>query len=356
MCNVLFDVQHLYYLPMYLPVAEALVEQGVTCQFVLHNEPDFDEVKAAKLDEYGFDYCFISGKEVAFDFYQACHADWIIFGNAPPFNTEQKTAIAAKLALMQHGIGPKSCYYTVSEFPFDVRFVEGQNRLSRLQALYPNSEFIDTGFAKLDPLFGAKPPMMSLSQLQLDPTKPTILYAPTFFPSSIERFDADWPEQLSGYNVIIKPHFFSMSKEKYASQREKIAAWSSYPNVYVAQKADFCLLPFMQIADVMLSDASSAMFEFAALDKPVVWCDFLKTRWSYMGIFSFRLKKRLDPDIELFRDIAHHAKQPKQANKMIAECLTSPHNKQSQRQAVTRDMVGATDGQCAQRIADYLIN
>lgn len=40
----------------------------------------------------------------------------------------------------------------MSDSDFDVRFVEGQYRLKRLQGMFPDKTFIDTGYAKLDPI------------------------------------------------------------------------------------------------------------------------------------------------------------------------------------------------------------
>lgn len=352
--TVLFDVQHLYYLPQYFPVAHVLKDQGVKVRFILHKECGYDDIKVEKLEEEQFEYCFIEGKSEAFAFYRTQSVDWIIFGNIPPFSSKEKSSIHAKLALMQHGIGPKSCYYKVSEYPFDVRFVEGQSRLERLKKHYPARTFVDTGYAKLDPLYNGSPARITLQDLALDPNRPTILYAPTFFPSSIEKFSDNWPEELTDYNIILKPHFFSMTKQKYACQREKIEKWARFSNVYLTKKKEFCLVSFMQLADVMLSDASSAIFEFAAIDKPVVWCDFSQTRWSYSGLFKFRLNKRLDPDIALFNDIAHRAVSPAKANKLIATSISAPKLKSVERRSITQTMVGKTDGQCSTRIAQYL--
>ncbi|WP_346993253.1 CDP-glycerol glycerophosphotransferase family protein [Alteromonas gracilis] len=351
---VLFDVQHLYYLPQYLPVAKVLKSQDVEVRFILHKEAGYDEIKAQKLDEEQFDYCFISGKSYAFEFYKQQEVDWIIFGNVPPFPSKDKALLHAKLALMQHGIGPKSCYYKVSEYPFDVRFVEGESRLARLTKLFPQRTFVNISYAKLDPLYDGSPAVVSLEDLGLDPAKPTVLYAPTFFPSSIERFDDNWPSALSDFNIILKPHFFSMTKEKYAAQKSKLKRWSSYDNVYLTQKSEFCLVSFMKIADVMLSDASSAIFEFAAINKPVVWCDFTKKKWNYTGLFKFRMNKRLDSDIAIFHDIAHHASNPVNANKLLRESVNAPHAKSSERLSITRFMVGEMDGKCSSRIAHYL--
>jgi hypothetical protein len=122
--SIIFDVQHLYYLPQYFPVANALKESGVEVEFVLHPEPGYDEVKTQKLDADGLQYHFIPDECTTLSFYQTKRVDWIIFGNVPPFSAADKSTLHAKLALMQHGIGPKACYYSVSEYPFDVRFVD----------------------------------------------------------------------------------------------------------------------------------------------------------------------------------------------------------------------------------------
>lgn len=352
--KVQFDVQHLYYLPQYLPVAQILRTNNIQCEFILHRERELDALKAKRIENEGFSFQFIEDKSKTFSLYRNSTADWVVFGNIPYFSSAQKSLIKPRLALMQHGIGPKSCYYKVSRFPFDVRFVEGQKRLKRLQAMYPDANFFDTGYAKLDPLFNGAHCHHSIETLGLDKNKPTVLYAPTYFPSSIERFPQNWPLMLNHMNIIIKPHFFSLTRTKYQSQKLKMEHWNRYNNVYLAGVEDFDLLPFMHLADVMLSDASSAIFEFAATNKPIVWCDFFCTRWSYAGLFKFRLKQRLDSDIMLFNDISHRACNAAQANALISKCLESPFEKKLYQQKITQDMVGKTDGKCSFRVAEYL--
>lgn len=352
--KVLFDVQHLYYLPQYLPVARILNTYNIKSEFILHRELHLDALKAKRMEQEGFHFQFIDDKSKTFSLYKNSTADWVVFGNIPYFSDTQKNVIKPRLALMQHGIGPKSCYYKVSRFPFDVRFVEGQQRLKRLQNMYPNGNFFDSGYAKLDPIFNGSHCHHSIEALGLDKNKPTVLYAPTYFPSSIERFPKNWPALLNHVNIIIKPHFFSLTRPKYKSQKAKIEHWNRYDNVYLAGLEDFDLVPFMHLGDVMLSDASSAIFEFAAINKPIVWCDFSSTRWNYSGLFKFRLKQRLDSDISLFNDITHRARNFAQANALISKCLTSPFEKQEQQRKITREMVGKTDGKCSIRIAEYL--
>ncbi|NVK23382.1 MAG: CDP-glycerol glycerophosphotransferase family protein [Gammaproteobacteria bacterium] len=351
--NILFDVQHLYYLPQYLPVYSKLKESGVKCQFVFYKneESELQHVCEQIVAQESLDVVWVENWEQALEIYKSKSPDWIVFGNAvQDLNVLHKYS---KTVLMQHGIGPKSCYYDVSENPTTVRFVEGQHRLKRLQDLYPTGCFFDSGYAKLDAAFDNQNSSLSLHDLGLDENKPTLLYAPTFYPSSIEMFDKSFANDFSDYNIILKPHFFSLTKKKYAAQLKRLKHFAKQPNVYLAKVADYNLMPFMAISDIMLSDASSAIFEFAALNKPVVWCDFYKLRWSYRGIFKYRFKQRLDSDISYFEQVAIKANSYKDVKNAVSEVEGYPFEN---RTATIEQLAGTVDGNSAQRIVDYLLD
>ncbi|BDF96586.1 CDP-glycerol glycerophosphotransferase family protein [Pseudoalteromonas sp. KAN5] len=349
---IYFDVQHIYYIPQYLPVIKKLIGKGHKCVLVFYKTQDAKLISICNrfITEQQLAAVWLNTNSDAFSFYQQSDADWIIFGNAFP-NCDKLTK---KTALMQHGIGPKQCYYDVSNTGVTIRFVEGEHRLKRLQDLYPNGHFYDSGYAKLDPLFDNSAEKISLKELGLDPNKKTLLYAPTFYPSSIECMGDQFANDFTDYNIIIKPHFFTLVKPRYKKQRIKLAHWGKSSNVYIADENQFDLIPFLAIADVMLSDASSAIFEFSALDKPVIWCDFYKLRWSYRGIFSFRLKERLDDDINYFNEICHPAKHYQEVittlRKPIFESMIFKEN----RARVIKRLAGKIDGLSAERIANYL--
>lgn len=355
MKTVHFDLLHLYYLPQFLPVAHFLVKKGITVVFVVYAEEDLTAITAHALNEEGFEYHIVDDEQIAVNTYLKNQPNWIIFGNSPSSIYAALKKASIKLGFMQHGIGPKSCYYSASEFPFDVRFVEGNTRKERLQKRFPEDTFIDVGYAKLDPLFNDQEPALSLASLELDPNKKTLLYAPTFYPSSIECLNSNWPEQLADYNLIIKPHFFSLTKPRYKKQRALLNKWAGYSNVYVSPIDSYSLLPFMSICDVMLSEASSTVFEFAALDKPVVWCDFYSVRWTYKGIFKSRLGKRLDKDLSVFEQLCERAKSPSELPDKVQYCLENKTEKSEIRKELTLSMAGITDGKCSERIVDFLL-
>lgn len=349
---VYFDVQHIYYIPQYLPVIKKLTGKGHKCVLIFYKSQDAKLISVCNniIAEHGFSSVWLESTNDAFVFYQQSEADWIVFGNA--FENSEK--LIKKTALMQHGIGPKQCYYDVSNAGMTVRFVEGEHRKKRLENLYPEGNFIDTGYAKLDPLFNNSIEKIPLESLGLDPKKPTLLYAPTFYPSSIECVNDGFPSDFDNYNIIIKPHFFTLARPRYKKQRAKLAYWKKYTNVYVADENQFDLTPFLGVADIMLSDASSAIFEFAALSKPVIWCDFYKLRWSYRGIFSFRLKRRLDGDILYFNEICHRAKSYPEIAKVINESNNESDTFKVNRANIIKQLAGKTDGLSAERIVNYL--
>jgi CDP-glycerol glycerophosphotransferase (TagB/SpsB family) len=111
----------------------------------------------------------------------------------------------------------------------------------------------------------------------------------------------------------------------------------------------------MASADLLISDASSALFEFAAINKPVIWCDFLKLRWSYRGVFSYRFKRRMDLDYGEYADIAVHAKTYQQLGTLVEQQIQQPNMLENTRLALANKLAGELDGKASERIINYLI-
>ena len=352
--NVFFDIQHLYYLPQYIPVKDALEKGGVNCHFILYNQKELQHVLISCVEKENLSYTLVNNSDEARTIYLDKKPHWIIFGNA--FNDLDTINAFSKTALMQHGIGPKSCYYDVSKSAITYRFVEGQHRLKRLQSLFPDKLFVDTGYAKLDPIINQTSTCVNLTVLGLDPKKKTILYAPTFYPSSIECLPSDFPLLVEQYNLIVKPHFFSLIKKKYKKHKKIFAHWNTYNNVYVSPVEETSIIPFMGVADLLFSDASSTLFEFTALNKPAIWCDFYKVRWTYRGIFKWRLNKRLDDDLKYFGKVASQTKNVQQLVSEISKQIQQPNLKEADRLEMTELLTGTVDGKCSDRIANFIIS
>jgi len=351
--RVFFDIQHLYYVPQYLPVKDELAARDIECEFILYQQELLNDVLLNFVKDNQLKFTWVKNSDQARQLYLKEKPEWIIFGNA--FDDIDLINRHSKTALMQHGIGPKSCYYEVSKSNITYRFVEGEHRLNRLREMFPKKIFIDTGYAKLDPILNGNLNKIDLANLGLSKNKPTILYAPTFYPSSIECLPRNLPELLSNYNILIKPHFFSLIKKRYQSQQKLFEKWASHSNVYLANIEEVSILPFMEAAQLLISDASSTLFEFTALNKPAIWCDFYKVRWSYRGIFKKRLTNRLDDDLKYFGQVAQRVTSAEELINQISIQLQSPNLKEAQRLNMAELLTGKVDGNCSKRIADYIV-
>ena len=351
--HIIFDVLHLYYLPQYLPVAKELSKRGCHIEFVFYHSAH-DNILQDIITKEALTVHWVNTQQEATQLYQAKQANWVVFANSYPHLAQVHQV--SKTVQLGHGIGPKSSYYKKSDTPTTVRFVEGAYRTQRFKAMYPQDTFIDVGFAKLDPIINGEDIGLDLKALGLDPNKPTIAYAPTFYPSSIELFPKDWPASFANYNILIKPHYFSISKSKYRKHKKLLEHWANFDNVYLAKMSDYCLTPFMCSADLLISDASSALFEFAALNKPVIWCDFLKLRWGYRGVFRYRFKKRMDEDYGEYASIAAHAAKYKDVKNLVDSHIEKPEQLAHVRQSLSEKLAGKLDGKASIRIADYLLS
>jgi CDP-glycerol glycerophosphotransferase (TagB/SpsB family) len=351
--QLIFDVLHLYYLPQYIPVYQQLIkEKQGNASFVFYHGIH-DKIIKKIIEKEQLEHVWVENEEQATLYYQQQKANWVIFANSFPYLDEVHQV--SKSVQLGHGIGPKASYYKKSDNPTTVRFVEGQYRTNRFIEMYPNDNFVNVGFCKLDPILNNNTAAFDLSSLGLSPEKKTLLYAPTFYPSSIECFPKNWPEHYQAYNILIKPHYFSLSKEKYKKQRDLLEHWSTYNNVYLAKVDDYSLVPFLATAELLISDASSALFEFAALNKPVIWCDFLKLRWSYQGLFSYRFKKRMDQDYGEYAEIAVHAKNYKELGSLVKQQIAQPASLEDVRLSCADKLAGKLDGKASERIINYLV-
>jgi glycosyltransferase involved in cell wall biosynthesis len=135
------------------------------------------------------------------------------------------------------------------------------------------------GFPKVDCLVdGSLDKHAILRSLDLDPSAPTVLYAPTWSPhSSLQTAGETIITALArrGGNVIVKLHDRSYDTADRASGgidwRKRIERLCREFGVHVAH--DFDASPYLFAADALVTDHSSVGFEFMLLDRPVVVVD-----------------------------------------------------------------------------------
>jgi len=132
------------------------------------------------------------------------------------------------------------------------------------------------GMPKLDPLVdGSLSRDRVISALGLDPSRQTILYAPTWSPySSLNLCGETIVRQLveAGYAVIIKLHDRSRDPQYIHSGgvnwAARLAPLVSNGKGYFFTDADAS--PCLAAADLLITDHSSVGFEYLVLDRPVI--------------------------------------------------------------------------------------
>ena len=114
-----------------------------------------------------------------------------------------------------------------------------------------------------------------LRAMGLDPARPTVLYAPTWSPaSSLNRMGVPLLERLVDLpvNVVVKLHDRSRDpRPQYSGGVDWFARLRPIldrPHARLAEGAN--VTPCLAAADVMISDHSSAAFEYLLLDRPLV--------------------------------------------------------------------------------------
>lgn len=113
-----------------------------------------------------------------------------------------------------------------------------------------------------------------LAELDLDPALPTVLYAPTRSPeSSLNAMGLDLVRAIAQrpVNLIVKLHDRQRDlREPYSGGVDWVAALEPLlgPRTALAPGAD--ISPYLVAADLMMTDHSSAGFEFLLRDRPLV--------------------------------------------------------------------------------------
>ena len=103
----------------------------------------------------------------------------------------------------------------------------------------------------------------------------------------------------------------------------------------------------------MISDESSAIFEFTALNKPVILNKFLKLRWSYY-LNPKKLLKRMDQGIDMYRSIGDNANNYNEMVNMVNDNINNKDKYEEIRIKYTKDICGVVDGKVSERIYELI--
>lgn len=184
-----------------------------------------------------------------------------------------------------HGLGEeKASHYKIRHF-FDVYCTSGPDVTAKFQALQQRYGYFlveETGWPKVDYILHY-PADNVREQFAVPPGKKVILYAPTFS-KKMESASVILPELPN----ILRPDEICFVKFHELMARELKEQLAEMANGQIQPVTHYDITPLLHLADVMVSDTSSVLYEFMFLDKPVV---------------TYRATARLDKGIDI-HDVA----------------------------------------------------
>jgi CDP-glycerol:poly(glycerophosphate) glycerophosphotransferase len=228
---------------------------------------------------------------------------------------------------------------------FDRLLFPNRDRLARyaaaglIDAESPQGALV--GFPKVDCLVDGSLDRRAIEEsLEIDPARPTVLYAPTWSPySSLHAEGLDVIDALSRLpvNIVVKLHDRSLDPTARGSGavdwRAELRRAARGRRVHVAQGADAS--PYLFAADALVTDHSSVGFEFMLLDRPVVVIDCP----------ALLRKASVAPDkVRLLRSAAAVAVEPRAVAESVMRELADARRLSERRRAIADELFYAAGG------------
>ena len=262
------------------------------------------EPLAKELKQEGFEYIWYVPKEIEKEFklnepYTTSIKDLENFKSSAifvPGNSVPYWLQGVKVQIFHGLAGEKKGHFRIRDY-FDLYLTQGPyftNRFNQLKQKHKNFEVMQTGWCKLDKLFTISQDTLNKKTILLDKAnaKNLILYAPTFSPSLTSAYKLK--EQILKLSqdknnlIIIKFH------DKTASDIVEIYSKLEIDNIVILNDKD--ITQALQMADILISDTSSVVYEFLLLNKPVVtlnsisenikWANFTDVNLLYKEIVN----------------------------------------------------------------------
>jgi CDP-glycerol glycerophosphotransferase (TagB/SpsB family) len=209
------------------------------------------------------------------------------------------------------------------------------------------------GYPKLDPVFqGRIDRAATIKRWNLDPGRKTVLYAPTYKPTSIEKIREKILPATEGYNLIIKLHPYSWRGRYAPHWHHKIyeKAVKEYGHARLIPSEEHNILPFIEVADTMISEASSTIFEFLALGKLGIIFDLDCGRLKHSDGMPI-----LDEDNRSFLEGAFiHISDPAEIRAAVERAVDPGDAAKQEIERYRNDLFFKLDGRASERIVDKI--
>ena len=279
--------------------------------------------------------------------------DIIIVGNVGQLN--KISSSRALVVMVYHGIGLKQSYYKDIDPRVDIRSVESVARLNELKS-HGHDNIVLTGYTKLDRLMNfSNSEIKSTNQkLELDPDKKSVLYAPSFYPTSIDKLHPYLLELSQDHNIIIKLHGFSWEQKKYQYQNSLCSELSKKSNsIHLLHNEDYDIIPYYLSADMLISDISSTLFEYLPMDKPIIQAQCYNLKLKHR-IFKKRFWKKMDIDRQDNVDFAYQIVEADDILGMVYYAMDNHDEMSTKRKEATEHYLYKVDGNASSRLIDAI--
>lgn len=230
-------------------------------------------------------------------------------------------------------------------------FLEGQYRVDKFKkyGLDKIEEIVDVGLPKLDRFFnGYFNKGEIFRSLNLNPDRKTLLYAPSYKPTSIFDIGKEIVELGDIYNVIVKLHPYSWSG-KYASHKQHRFFEDlqiRYTKFLLVRPEMHDIMPFMFCADTMISDGSSVINEFLALGRCGIIYDMDESKLKHTN--GQQLLE--DSSLSWLKDSFIHIQSAKQIKDTIEDALNPSKARLEKIKKDKEYIFSYTDGKSAKRV------
>ena len=159
---------------------------------------------------------------------------------------------------------------------FDIYMTQGPyftQEFEKLQRKYGDFEVLETGWTRQDWIARHRNDFSEekAQLLQEHGCERIVLYAPTFSPrlTSLPKIKRALIELVEQKKVLLLIKLHPLTCQEWVDEYKELAR--QYQHIIFEE--DFAVTKFMLMADVMISDTSSTIYEMLLLDKPVITLD-----------------------------------------------------------------------------------
>ena len=237
--------------------------------------------------------------------------DFVLSQFNPPL--QQKWS-STKLVMYQYSLTKPKTLYNLRWLGADLGLVYGDHSS---EVLSPIVHAAKVGNSRFDPFFEERlcPVVSKKLRAMLDPGKPNLLYSPTWGDLSSAPFGKHWLSSLTqDFNVIVNYHHLAGRRDSqgsgFSGQEDLIFPANEISSLDLGPH-------LMEIADVVVSDMSGAIFDALYCRKPVVLLN------SAANLLSHKKAHPMGIEISRRAEIGREVTTEKELRHAVAEALES---------------------------------